>query len=426
MVRFAMQTLFWRFQRTKTSFSARRFFMDALKQGADALFILLGGIMVLAMHAGFAFLELGTVRKKNQVNALVKILVDFSVSTIAYFLVGYGVAYGASFFVGAETLAQKNGYELVKFFFLLTFAAAIPAIISGGIAERAKFWPQLIATAVIVGLVYPFFEGIAWNGHFGVQTWIEATTGFAFHDFAGSVVVHAVGGWIALPAVIFLGARANRYRKDGGISAHPPSSIPFLALGAWILCVGWFGFNVMSAQTLEKISGLVAVNSLMAMVGGTLAALLAGKNDPGFVHNGPLAGLVAVCAGSDLMHPLGALVVGAVAGALFVGMFTLTQNRWKIDDVLGVWPLHGLCGTWGGLAAGIFGQQALGGLGGVSFGAQVIGTTLGVSWALLGGAVVYGMLKVTMGLRLSQEEEYDGADLSIHRISATPDREVSW
>ena len=400
--------------------------MDALKQGADALFILLGGIMVLAMHAGFAFLELGTVRKKNQVNALVKILVDFSVSTIAYFVIGYGVAYGTHFFIGAETLAQKNGYDLVKFFFLLTFAAAIPAIISGGIAERAKFWPQLIATAVIVGFFYPFFEGIAWNGHFGVQAWIEATTGATFHDFAGSVVVHAVGGWIALPAVIVLGARANRYRKDGGISAHPPSNIPFLALGAWILCVGWFGFNVMSAQTLDKISGLVAVNSLMAMVGGTLAALIAGKNDPGFVHNGPLAGLVAVCAGSDLMHPLGALVVGAVAGLLFVIMFTATQNRWKIDDVLGVWPLHGLCGTWGGIAAGIFGQKALGGLGGVSFGAQLLGTAMGVAWALLGGVVVYGLLKLTLGLRLDQEEEYDGADLSIHKISATPDREVSW
>ncbi|WP_310565924.1 ammonium transporter [Hydrogenophaga sp.] len=400
--------------------------MDALKQGADALFILLGGIMVLAMHAGFAFLELGTVRKKNQVNALVKILVDFSVSTIAYFVVGYSVAYGTHFFIGADQLAQLNGYALVKFFFLLTFAAAIPAIISGGIAERAKFWPQLIATAVIVGFVYPFFEGIAWNGHFGVQAWIEATTGAAFHDFAGSVVVHAVGGWIALPAVIFLGARANRYRKDGGISAHPPSNIPFLALGAWILIVGWFGFNVMSAQTLDKISGLVAVNSLMAMVGGTLAALIAGKNDPGFVHNGPLAGLVAVCAGSDLMHPLGALVVGIVAGLLFVQMFTLTQNRWKIDDVLGVWPLHGLCGTWGGIAAGIFGQQAFGGLGGVSFGAQLIGTALGVAWALLGSVVVYGVLKATLGIRLDQEEEYEGADLTIHKISATPDREVSW
>ncbi len=400
--------------------------MDALNQGANALFILLGAVMVLAMHAGFAFLELGTVRRKNQVNALVKILVDFSISTVVYFVVGYSVAYGTDFFVGAEALASKNGYELVKFFFLLTFAAAIPAIISGGIAERAKFWPQLMATAVIVGFVYPFFEGIAWNQHFGVQAWIKAATGEEFHDFAGSVVVHAVGGWIALGAVILLGARSNRYRKDGAISAHPPSSIPFLALGAWILTVGWFGFNVMSAQTLDKISGLVAVNSLMAMVGGTLVALLMGKNDPGFLHNGPLAGLVAVCAGSDLMHPLGALVVGGIAGAIFVYMFTLTQNKWKIDDVLGVWPLHGLCGTWGGIAAGIFGSKALGGLGTVSLGGQLIGTGLGVLWALLGGFVVYGALKLLVGLRMSQEEEYEGADLSIHKISATPEHEANW
>ena len=400
--------------------------MDALKQGSDALFILLGGIMVLAMHAGFAFLELGTVRQKNQVNALVKILVDFSISTVVYFLVGYGVAYGTHFFVGAEELAVKNGYELVKFFFLLTFAAAIPAIISGGIAERARFYPQLIATAVIVGFVYPFFEGIAWNQHFGVQAWIKNLTGAEFHDFAGSVVVHAMGGWLALPAVLLLGARSNRYRKDGAISAHPPSNIPFLALGAWILIVGWFGFNVMSAQTLEKMSGLVAVNSLMAMVGGTLVALLMGRNDPGFVHNGPLAGLVAVCAGSDVMHPLGALVVGGVAGAVFVLMFTWTQNKWKIDDVLGVWPLHGLCGTWGGIAAGIFGSKAMGGLGGVSLGAQLIGSAMGVVWALAMGFAVYGTLKAALGLRLSQEEEYEGADLSVHRIGATPDREVNW
>ena len=400
--------------------------MDALKQGADALFILLGGIMVLAMHAGFAFLELGTVRKKNQVNALVKILVDFSVSTVVYFMVGYGVAYGTHFFIGAEQLAQQNGYELVKFFFLLTFAAAIPAIISGGIAERAKFWPQLVATAVIVGFVYPFFEGIIWNGNFGFQAWLEAQFGASFHDFAGSVVVHSIGGWIALPAVLLLGARYNRYRKDGSLSAHPPSSIPFLSLGAWILCVGWFGFNVMSAQRLENISGLVAVNSLMAMVGGTLAALVAGKNDPGFVHNGPLAGLVAVCAGSDIMHPLGALTVGLVAGWLFVQLFTRVQNIWKIDDVLGVWPLHGLCGTWGGIAAGIFGSTTFGGLGGVSFIPQLIGSALGLVWAVAGGLVVYGVLRASMGLRLTPEEEHEGADLSIHQISATPERETTW
>ena len=400
--------------------------MEILKTGSDALFILLGAIMVLAMHAGFAFLELGTVRKKNQVNALVKILVDFAVSTIAYFFIGYSIAYGVSFFSGAELLAQKNGYELVKFFFLLTFAAAIPAIVSGGIAERAKFNPQLIATFVLVGFIYPFFEGIAWNQHYGIQAWIKGLTGEEFHDFAGSVVVHAVGGWIALPAVILLGARRGRYTKEGQISAHPPSSIPFLALGAWILAVGWFGFNVMSAQTIDKISGLVAMNSLMAMVGGTLAAWVVGRNDPGFVYNGPLAGLVAVCAGSDLMHPIGALFVGVVAGALFVYMFTLVQNRWKIDDVLGVWPLHGLCGLWGGLAAGIFGTKALGGIGGVTFTGQLIGSALGVGIALIGGFIVYGTLKAVLGIRMSQEEEYEGADLSVHRISSTPDREPNW
>ncbi|WP_024929273.1 MULTISPECIES: ammonium transporter [unclassified Methylophilus] len=390
--------------------------MEALVSANDVLFVLLGAIMVLAMHAGFAFLEVGTVRQKNQVNALVKIMVDFCVSTIAYFFIGYSIAYGINFFSGADVLAAKSGYDLVKFFFLLTFAAAIPAIVSGGIAERAKFNPQMAATFLIVGFVYPFFEGIAWNNHFGFQDWLKASFGAGFHDFAGSVVVHAMGGWIALAAVILLGARNGRYTKDGRLHAYPPSNIPFLALGAWILTVGWFGFNVMSAQSIQNISGLVAVNSLMALVGGTLAALVLGKNDPGFVHNGPLAGLVAVCAGSDVMHPLGALVTGAVAGTLFVWAFTMTQNRLKIDDVLGVWPLHGLCGAWGGLAAGIFGCSALGGMGGVSFISQLIGTLTGVVIALVGGAIVYGLIKKTVGIRLDAESEFDGADLSIHKI----------
>ncbi|MCF8186693.1 MAG: ammonium transporter [Sulfuritalea sp.] len=395
--------------------------MEVLITSNDVLFVLLGAIMVLAMHAGFAFLEVGTVRKKNQVNALVKIMVDFSVSTIAYFFIGYSIAYGINFFSGAEVLAAKNGYELVKFFFLLTFAAAIPAIVSGGIAERAKFNPQLAATFALVGFVYPFFEGIAWNNHYGFQDWLNVSFGAKFHDFAGSVVVHAMGGWIALIAVLLLGARSDRYGKDGRVHAHPPSNIPFLALGAWILTVGWFGFNVMSAQTIQGISGLVAVNSLMALVGGTLAALVMGKNDPGFVHNGPLAGLVAVCAGSDVMHPLGALVTGVVAGVLFVWAFTHTQNRLKIDDVLGVWPLHGLCGAWGGIAAGIFGTQSFGGRGGVSFISQLLGTGLGVVVAVLGGVLVYGVLKKFVGIRMGREEEFDGADLSIHKIVSTAD-----
>jgi Amt family ammonium transporter len=317
----------------------------------------------------------------------------------------------------AAVISADHGYGLVKFFFLLTFAAAIPAIISGGIAERAKFAPQLCATALIVAFIYPFFEGMVWNGNFGLQAWLLATFGASFHDFAGSVVVHAMGGWLALAAVLLLGPRNGRYR-EGRLVAFAPSSIPFLALGSWILIVGWFGFNVMSAQTLSGVSGLVAVNSLMAMVGGTVAALVIGRNDPGFLHNGPLAGLVAICAGSDLMHPVGALVTGVVAGGLFVWCFIAAQDRWKIDDVLGVWPLHGLCGVWGGIACGIFGQTALGGLGGVSLISQLIGTGLGVAVAFGGGLLVYGVIKRVGGLRLSQEQEYYGADLSIHKIGA--------
>ena len=395
--------------------------MENIKTATDVLFILLGAIMVLAMHAGFAFLEVGTVRKKNQVNALVKIIVDFAVSTIAYFFIGYGIAYGIdgiNIFDSAKALSELNGYALVKFFFLLTFAAAIPAIISGGIAERARFYPQVAATFIIVALIYPFFEGMIWHDNYGVQAWLNESFGAKFHDFAGSVVVHAMGGWIALGAVILLGHRYGRYGKNGEVYAHPPSSIPFLSLGAWILTVGWFGFNVMSAQTIDAIAGLVAVNSLMAMVGGILVAAIVGRNDPGFVHNGPLAGLVAICAGSDLMHPLGALMTGGIAGGLFVWTFTLAQNKWKIDDVLGVWPLHGLCGAWGGIAAGIFGSTALGGLGGVSFMSQLVGTVIGVSIALTGGFIVYGVMKALVGIRLSQEEEYEGADLSIHKIAS--------
>ena len=399
--------------------------------GGDVFFLLMGAILVFAMHAGFAFLEVGTVREKNQVNAMVKIISDFAMSTIAYFFIGYSVAYGVDFLAGASVISGggeieafgPQGLTLIKFFFLLTFAAAIPAIISGGIAERARFVPQLLASGAIVAVVYPFFEGMIWNGNFGFQAWLEESFGAGFHDFAGSVVVHGVGGWLALAAVIMLGARTGRYGDRG--TAFPPSSIPWLALGSWLLCIGWFGFNVVSAQSLEGISGLVAVNSLMAMVGGILAALIVGRADPGFVHNGALAGLVAVCAGSDVMHPIGSLITGGVAGVLFVYFFVLCQERLKIDDVLGVWPLHGLAGAWGGLAAGIFGTQALGGLGGVSFASQLVGTLAGCGFALVSGFIVYGGLKAFMGIRMSEEEEQAGADLSIHKIAARPEAGIS-
>ncbi|MBF2755842.1 MAG: ammonium transporter [Gammaproteobacteria bacterium AqS3] len=382
------------------------------------MFVLIGAILVMAMHSGFAFLEVGTVRYKNQVNALSKILADLSLSAPMYFFIGYTVAYGGHFFDSAQSLAEKSGYEMVKFFFLMTFAAAIPAIISGGIAERARFYPQLLASALIVSLIYPLFEGVVWNGNYGLQDWLEAAFGAPFHDFAGSIVVHAVGGWLALAAVLILGARRGRYQGDRML-LFEPSSIPFMALGAWILTVGWFGFNVMSAQSLDGISGLVAVNSLMAMAGGALAALIMGRADAGFLHNGPLAGLVAICAGSDVVHPIGALVIGAVAGVLFVGLYLIAQKNWKVDDVLGVWPMHGICGVWGGIACGIMGQELLGGLGGVSLLSQLVGSVLGAGYALVMGLALYGLLNRFIELRLSPEDEYSGADLSVHHIAAS-------
>lgn len=403
---------------------------SSLANSGDVLFMMLGAVMVFAMHGGFAFLEVGTVRKKNQVNALVKILVDFAISTLVYFIIGYGIAYGLFLFQPAkELLGENQGYELVHFFFLLTFAAAIPAIISGGIAERSKFWTQALAAAIFVGIAYPLFEGMVWGqitflGQEG--SWLaELTGGVPFHDYAGSVVVHSMGGWIALTAVIVLGPRFGRWDSKGRSRPIPISNVPFMALGSWMLCVGWFGFNVMSAATLQGISGLVAINSLFAMAGGVIAALLISKNDPGFIHNGALAGLVAICAGSDKVHPLGALVIGALAGIIFVKGFTWEQEKLKLDDVLGVWPLHGIAGSWGGIACGIFGQEALGGLGQVSFVAQLIGTLMAIVVAVSFGFAVYLVLDKTFGIRLDKEDEQRGSDLAIHNVEAYPEDATS-
>jgi Amt family ammonium transporter len=399
--------------------------LTTLKHSSDVLFLMLGAVMVFAMHAGFAFLEVGTVRKKNQVNAFVKILTDWSFSTIAYFLVGFPIAYGISFLQPAgNLLSGDQGYNLVHYFFLLCFAACIPAIISGGIAERAKFWPQVFAGAIFVALAYPLFESLIWGKNASLlQNIFKNIGGAEFHDYAGSVVVHSIGGWIALPAVLILGPRVGRYVRT---KSHPIpiSSIPFLALGSWILAVGWFGFNVMSAGNIDKVSGLVAVNSLMAMVGGVIFAVVAGKNDPGYIHNGALAGLIAICAGSDIMHPLAAFLTGGIASIIFVYGFHIEQEKLRIDDVLGVWPLHGVIGSWGGIAAGIFGYKELGGMGGVTFVSQLLGSLSAIVFALASGFIVYGILSKTVGIRLSEEQEFAGADVSIHSIGAYPEDHI--
>lgn len=399
-----------------------------LLQGGNVLMLAWGAALVFSMHAGFAFLEAGSVRRKNVVNALTKIVMDWSISTFIYFIIGFPLAYGISFLKPVSKIYEFD-FNFVHFFFLLTFAACIPAIISGGIAERSKFGTQAIAGAIFVGLVYPVYEALIW-GHWGISAagdpigfnlWLQHIGGAAFHDYAGSVVVHAMGGWLALPAIMILGPRLGRYRNNGHSEAPPIHSIPYVALGSWFLMVGWFGFNVASAGKLSSISGLVAINSLMAMVGGVIAACLASRCDSVAVYNGALAGLVAVCAGSDKYHPLGAAVVGAIAGIIFVKAFQLVNERWKIDDVLGVWPLHGLGGAWGGIAAGIFALPALGGLGGVSFISQLLGTLLCVAIALTASSIVYGVMRRGVGIRLTPKEELLGSDLVVHSSKAYPE-----
>ncbi len=397
--------------------------LTELVSAGNVLFLIWGAVLIFSMHAGFAFLEAGSVRKKNVVNALTKIPTDWAVSTLVYFFVGFPLAYGITFLGSATGMLEDRSYDLAHFFFLLCFAAVIPAIISGGIAERMKFLPHVIGGAVLVATAYPLFEGLVW-GRFNVlgadDGWLAGAFGAGFHDYAGSVVVHAMGGWLALPVIIMVGARMGRY-LDGESRPVAIHSVPFVALGSWFLMVGWFGFNVASAATLPKISGLVAANSLMAMGGGLLAAMLVSRRDSVFVYNGALAGLVAVCAGSDIMHPVSALVVGAVAGVIFVKGFLWANEKLRIDDVLGVWPLHGICGAWGGVAAGIFGLESLGGLGGVSFLSQLAGTVACIVIALVISTVVYGLLKVTVGLRLSPGEEMLGSDLTIHAGKAYPE-----
>jgi len=406
--------------------------MQNVQMSADVLFLMLGAVMIFSMHAGFAFLEAGTVRVKNQVNAFVKILTDWSVSTVIYFCIGFPIAYGINFWAGADTLVNfvngtvvdgGRGFDLLHCFFLTTFAACIPAIISGGIAERAKFWPQVFAGAIFVAFVYPLFEAVIWGRFSFFQDWLKNSFGATFHDYAGSVVVHSMGGWIALPAVVLLGQRIGRW-VNGRSVGIPVSNIPYLSLGSWILAIGWFGFNVMSAQKLEGISGLVAVNTLFAMVGGVLFALVFSRNDPGFVHNGALAGLIAICAGSDIVHPFGAFFIGGAAALIFIFGFKWETEKMRIDDVLGVWPLHGITGSWGGIAAGIFGQKVFGGIGGVSFLSQVAGTVAACVFALLSGTVVYLAIKSTFGFRMSKDQEIRGSDLSIHSIGANPEYDI--
>ncbi len=406
---------------------------EVFQTSSSMFFLIWGGVLVFSMHAGFAFLEAGLVRRKNVVNAFNKILMEWLVAGVGYFVLGYGIAHGIYFALMSVGAIEKAGlqYNLAHYFFMLTFATAAIAIISGGVAERINFRAHLVAAVFVTSLIYPFFEGLVWDSNSILGNLLGGDSGLLarffgapFHDFAGSVVVHAIGGWLALPAIYILGPRIGRF-VNGEVKEFPIHSVPYVALGSWFLAIGWYGFNVASAGSLGPLNlGLVAANSTLAMAGGGIVAALLSRHDPGFLHNGVLAGLVAVCAGSDIYHPLGAFVVGAVAGAIFVWGFKFEIDVLRIDDVLGVWVLHGLAGAWGGIAAGIFGLPLFGGAGGVSFLSQLVGTLIGVVYALVAATVLYKAIDIAIGLRAREEDELRGLDIAYHRTDAYPEEAV--
>jgi Amt family ammonium transporter len=387
----------------------------------DILFELIAAGMLLVMYIGFAFREAGSVHTKNQANAFAKAAALLAIVGITYTVLGYYIAHGQSFRVVVSNSPEQVGGSVLRFLHFLTFAAAVPAIVAGALAERARFWPQIMAALVVVGLVYPFYEGIVWSGHLRVQQLLSSSFGAEFHDFSGSILVHAMGGWLALAAVMLLGPREGRFDKLGKPRAMMRSSLPYFVLGSWMLILVWLGLNITSTVSTPGLSGMVTMNSLMAITGGLLGALVVSKNNPWLVQSGGLAGLVAICAGSDVVHPIASVVIGVLAGIIFVVAFNYCRSHWKIDDVVGAWPLHGLCGAWGGLACGIFSSPQVGGQGGVAFMSQVVGTLGGIGVAIVSGFGIYGLLRRGVGIRLTKKEEHEGADSVVHRIEPDGD-----
>ncbi len=370
-----------------------------MKIGNELALLVAATLALLLTHVGYALRESGSVRSDSRAPAMLNVLALFAVSSMAYAALGYYVGYG--FNVRAPVLVPAAGgrHSVTDFLLMLTLVTAVPAIVAGAVAERVRLWPQLLAAAAVAGLVYPFLERLVWARQLYAQHLLGSSFGAEFHDFSGGVLVHVVAGWLALVAAMLAGPRAGRFGVHGEAHALPPSSVPVLSLGTWVLMMAWLAVLLLNSGRWQVPPGVVAVNGLAALVGGVLGVLATGKQDTRLAHGGALAGLIAVSVAADLVHAGAAWFIGAVAGALFVLGRRLCESYWRVDDVVGAWPLHAVAGTWGGIASGIFAQPALGGLGGISFMAQLIGTLGGVGVAVVSGFVIYGSLNRWRWLR---------------------------
>ena len=403
---------------------------DAIKlvqTHANYVWTLVAAVLVFFMQAGFAMVEAGFTRAKNCINIMMKNLMDFSMGSLFYWAIGFGLMFGASktgffgttgFFL-SDFEVDGDPWVLAFWMFQVVFAATAATIVSGAMAERTKFTGYLVYSAVLSALIYPIFGSWAWGSLFNGSGWLE---GLGFIDFAGSTVVHSVGGWAALAGAIVLGPRLGKFTKDGGVKPILGHNIPLAALGVFILWVGWFGFNPGSTTTADTSIAMIFVNTNLAAATGAVLAMVVswlkfGKPEVGMSLNGALAGLVGITAGCANVTPGSSIIIGAVAGTLVV-FSVLFFDKIKVDDPVGAISVHGVCGAWGTLAAGIFN---IGGTSVKILSVQCIGIVSCFAWTFCTAFILFKVIDSTMGLRVSPEEEIEGLDSIEHGGNAYPD-----
>jgi len=405
--------------------------IDLVQTHANYLWTLVAACLVFFMQAGFAMVEAGFTRAKNSINIMMKNLMDFSIGSIAFWAIGFGLMFGASatgwfgtsgFFL-SDFKPDGDPWVLAFWMFQVVFAATAATIVSGAMAERTKFTGYILYSIVVSALIYPVFGSWAWGSLFNGSGWLE---GFGFIDFAGSTVVHSVGGWAALAGAIVLGPRIGKYTKDGKVKPIMGHNIPLAALGVFILWLGWFGFNPGSTTTADTSIAMIFVNTNLAAAAGAVLAMIAswakfGKPEVGMSLNGALAGLVAITAGCANVLPGSAIIIGAIAGVLVV-FSVLFFDKVKVDDPVGAVSVHGVNGAWGTLAAGIFN---IGGTSASIIGVQLLGIAACFIWTFPMAFIMFKLIDKAIGLRVSPEEELEGLDLAEHGGIAYPDFGVS-
>lgn len=406
--------------------------IELVQTHANYLWTLVAAALVFFMQAGFAMVEAGFTRAKNAINIMMKNMMDFSIGSIVFWAVGFGIMFGATsngffgtsdFFLSSWSGPDGDQWILAFWMFQVVFAGTSATIVSGAMAERTKFVAYLCYSVFICGIIYPIFGSWAWGSLFHGSGWLEK---LGFIDFAGSTVVHSVGAWCALAGAIVLGPRTGKYGPEGEVRAIPGHNIPLAALGVFILWLGWFGFNPGSTTTADTSIAMIFVNTNEAAAAGALSAMIVSwilfkKPEIGMTLNGALAGLVAITAGCANVSPGSSIIIGLIAGVLVVLSVLFIDHKLKIDDPVGAVSVHGVCGAWGTLAAGLFN---IGGPSVKLVTTQLIGIGACFVWAFGMALILFKVIDMIVGLRVSQEEELEGLDIAEHGGHAYNDFQV--